>query len=114
MFQLKGQLNGRDQQARDKSLRLFGIATVSEEAATGQEASKALAKKVYKILEPILVGAQANGDIVTVSQQATILEDCFRVGSWSPTPHNQLYQQAAQNGGAPSQEVEHAAAHWRQ
>jgi hypothetical protein len=49
--QLLNQLSDRDQQARGKSLRLFGVSAVPEEASPGPEASGALAKKVYEIIK---------------------------------------------------------------
>jgi len=78
--ELKTQLNIRDQQGRGKSLRLFGVPITPEEANSGPEAYKALSKRVYDIIKPMLTAAKTKGELDTVPQLNTAVEDCYRVG----------------------------------
>ena len=82
--ELRVLLNNSDQQARGKSLRLFGVPLTPEEAANaGPEAYKALSKRVYVIIKPMLAAAKNNkGELDTVPQLNNVVEDCFRVGRW--------------------------------
>jgi len=78
--ELKTHLNNRDQQARGKSLRLFGVPLTPEEANSGPEAYKALSKRVYDIIKPMFSAAKNKGELDTVPQLNTAVEDCYRVG----------------------------------
>ncbi len=78
--ELKTRLNNRDQQARGKSLRLFGVPITPEEANSGPEAYKALSKRVYDVIKPMLTAAKNKGELETVPQLNTAMEDVYRVG----------------------------------
>ena len=78
--ELKMHLNYRDQQGRGKSLRLFGVPLTPEEANSGPEAYKALAKRLYEVLKPVLTAAKNKGELDTVPQIHNVVEDCYRVG----------------------------------
>jgi hypothetical protein len=77
--QLKEQSNLREQQLRSNSIRLFNFPGSNDE--TG------LAAKVYdKVLKPILAAAKAKGEISTLPQVGTTIEEVFRVGKFSAGP----------------------------
>ena len=84
---LKEAGNARDQEARSKVIRVFNLPTSEDEAANS---GKILSAKVYeKVLKPILTAAKAKGDIATLPQQNTLIEECFRLrgpGSGPPPP----------------------------
>jgi hypothetical protein len=73
--QLKEIVNGREQQARNLSLRLHGL-SVSDDELNGPDAAAAAAKTSYeRVLRPLLTAAKANGKIPsTPSLQNTIVK----------------------------------------
>jgi len=77
--QLKEQFNTREQQLRSNSVRLFNF--------PGSNNETGLAAKVYdKVLKPILAAAKAKGEIATLPQVGTAIEEVFRVGKFAAGP----------------------------
>jgi len=91
VLQLKEAGNTRDQEGRIKVIRIFNLPIAEDEAAN---ANKILASKVYeRVLKPVLTAAKSKGDIASLPQQQTLIEDCFRArgpssgsGSGPPPP----------------------------
>ena len=74
---LKEAGNSRDQQARANVIRIFNLSISEDEAANS---NKILSSKVYdRILKPVLTAAKAKGDIATLPQPQTLIEECFRI-----------------------------------
>ena len=74
--QLKEAGNTRDQEARANVVRIFNFPTTDDETANSNQI---LASKVYeRIFKPVLTAAKAKGDLATLPQQQTLIEDCFR------------------------------------
>jgi hypothetical protein len=72
---LKDRDNMREQEKRDLSLRLFNL--------PGSDSETGLASKVYEVLKPILTAAKANGDLPTLPQVGTTIEQVYRVGKFA-------------------------------
>ena len=74
--QLKEAGNVRDQEARANVIRIFNLPSTDDESANS---NKILAAKVYeRVFKPVLTAAKAKGDLATLPQQQTLIEDCFR------------------------------------
>jgi len=74
---IKEAANIRDQEARNNTIRLFGL-PISQDEETG---NKTLSDIVYnRILKPILTAARAKGDCPSVPHLANLMEECYRVG----------------------------------
>lgn len=73
---LKERDNLREQQSRCSVLRLFNF--------PGSDSETNLAGKVYdKLLKPILAAAKSKGDISTLPQLGTTVEEAFRAGRFA-------------------------------
>ncbi len=78
---LKEQLNFREQQIRNSTIRLFNLRPLRGESVDNY---KGLAGRVYdKIVRPVLVAAKAAGDLGTIPQVQNAIDSCYRV--FSPT-----------------------------
>jgi len=74
--QLKEAGNVRDQEARANVIRIFNLPVADDESANS---NKILAAKVYdRVFKPVLTAAKAKGDLATLPQHQTLIEDCFR------------------------------------
>ena len=74
---LKSSHHKREQRLRSNTARLFNFPYAVGESL---ENFKSLTGKVYdRVIKPTLVAAKAAGDICTVPQQQTAIENCFRV-----------------------------------
>jgi len=77
---LKERDNSREQQSRNNALRLYNF--------PGSDDETHLAGKVYdKVIKPILTAAKAKGDLSTLPQAGTTIENCFRVGRFAAGPN---------------------------
>jgi len=77
---LKEQSNSWDQQARSNTVRLFNFPGSNDEVN--------LANRVYdRILKPIFAAAKANGEIATLPQVGTAVEEVFRAGRFAAGPN---------------------------
>ena len=87
MLKLKEAGNLRDQASRLNVIRIFNFPIVDDET---NNSNRILATKVYdRILKPILTAAKSKGDIASLPQQQTLVEDCFRTrgpGAGPPPP----------------------------
>ncbi len=73
---LKERDNSRDQLLRGNALRLFHF--------PGSDSEVNLASKVYdKLLKPILVAAKAKGEITTLPQVGSVIEEIYRAGKFA-------------------------------
>ena len=74
---LKEKTNLQEQLQKGDAIRLFNFPGSNDE--TG------LSSKVYdKILKPILQAAKSKGDLSSVPKLNDLIDDCFRVGRFSP------------------------------
>jgi hypothetical protein len=82
--QLKEAGNVRDQEASANVVRIFNFPTTDDESANS---NKILASKVYeRVFKPVLTAAKAKGDLATLPQQQTLIEDCFSPRPAAPAP----------------------------
>ena len=73
---LKDLVNSREQQSRDSTIRIFNF--------PGSDAETNLTNKVYdKLLKPILAAAKQKGDLATLPQVGTTIEDIYRAGKFA-------------------------------
>lgn len=73
---LKIRDNRREQQARGLSLRLFNF--------PGSDSETDLKSKIYeKLLKPILAAAKSKGDLPTLPQVNTTIDQCYRIGRFA-------------------------------
>lgn len=82
VYDLQNTVNLREQQLRNKTVRITGFAFTEEEKSSTDP--RYLAKKVHeKLLSPILNHAKSSGQIDRVPTHTTAVESCFRVKSSS-------------------------------
>ena len=73
---LKDQMNVREQQLKNNAIRLFNFPGSNDETN--------LVSKVYdRILKPILAAAKAKGDLPSLPQANTCIEEVFRAGRFA-------------------------------
>ncbi len=76
---LKEQLNLREQQLRNSTVRIFNLRPLRGESVDNY---KGLAARVYdKIVRPVLVAARAAGDLGSIPQVHNVVDSCYRVFS---------------------------------
>ncbi len=78
---LKEQLNHREQQIRNSTIRIFNLRPLRGESIDNY---KGLSARVYdKIIRPVLIAAKTAGDLGSVPQVQDAIDGCYRV--FSPT-----------------------------
>lgn len=86
MLLLKSSHHKREQRLRSNTIRLFNFPYTLGESL---ENFKSLTSKVYdRVIKPTLVAAKAAGDLGSVPQQSTVIENCFRAYRKEEEPSN--------------------------
>jgi hypothetical protein len=77
---LKEASNDRDQAAKSRTVRIFGVPSADEETKSS-DGGKSFYTKVYdRILKPCLNTAKSNGDLQSVPHFTTAIESVYRAG----------------------------------
>jgi hypothetical protein len=77
---LKEASNDRDQAAKSRSIRVFGVHSADEETKSADGGKSFYAKVYDRILKPCLNTAKSSGDLQSVPHFATAIESVYRAG----------------------------------